>query len=130
MTRFLTLREVLILHERIAAQSGGGLGVRDLGLLESAVAQPKQSFANTELYPSLAEKAAALGFFLISNHPLVDGYKRVGHAAMETSLMLNGHEIAAPIDEQEEVILRLAAGAIDRGAFTTWLSTRLTRVDG
>ena len=67
MTRYLTLREVLTLHERIAATSGGGLGVRDLGLLESAIAQPKQSFGDSELYPSIQEKAGALGFFIVSD---------------------------------------------------------------
>ena len=59
------------------------------------------SFGGTELYPTLVEKAAALGFSLIKNHPFVDGNKRVGHAAMETFLVLNGHEIDAPVPEQE-----------------------------
>lgn len=125
MTRYLTLREVLILHERIAATSGGGLGLRDLGLLESSIAQPKQSFGDEELYPSLPEKAAALGFFIVSNHPFVDGNKRVGHAAMETFLMLNGLQLAAPVDEQEHVILQLAAGALDRAGFTDWVRAHL-----
>jgi death on curing protein len=80
--RFLSLREILILHERVAAVSGGGVGVRDLGLLESASAQPRQTFDGTDLYPSIVEKAVALGFSLISNHPFVDGNKRVGHAAL------------------------------------------------
>ena len=73
MTRYLSLREILTLHERIAAGSGGGVGVRDLGLLESAIAQPRQSFGGADLHPSIIDKAAALGFSLISNHPFVDG---------------------------------------------------------
>lgn len=128
MTRYLTLREVLILHERVAATSGGGLGVRDLGLLESSIAQPKQSFNDVELYPSLAEKAAALAFFIVSNHPFVDGNKRVGHAAMETFLILNGAQLDATVDEQEHVILQLAAGAIDRVWFADWVRDHLTTI--
>jgi death-on-curing protein len=105
----------------VVEQSGGGSGIRDLGLLESAVAQPSITFANQELYPSLADKAAALGFSLVMNHPFVDGNKRVGHAAMEVFLVLNGLEIAADVDEQEQVILRLAAGEIRREEFTMWV---------
>lgn len=72
MTRYLSLREILTLHERIAASSGGGIGVRDLGLLESAIAQPRQSFDGSDLYPSILDKAVALGFSLISNHPFIE----------------------------------------------------------
>jgi len=86
VTRHLSLREVLTLHERIAARSGGGVGLRDFGMLESALAQPRQTFGGSDLYPTLVEKAAALGFSLIANHPFVDGNKRMGHAAMEIFL--------------------------------------------
>ena len=74
------------------------------------------TFGGQELYPGLADKAAALGFSLVCNHPFVDGNKRVGHAAMETFLVLNGWELAAGVDEQEQVILRLAAGALPGAA--------------
>ena len=96
--RFLTLIEVLELHRRILAQSGGALGVRDLNLLESAIAQPRVTFAGEDLYPSLLEKAAALGFSIVMNHPFIDGNKRTGHAAMETFLVLNRTEIHASVD--------------------------------
>ena len=82
--RFLTLIEVLELHRRIIGQSGGAFGIRDVGLLESAIAQPRMTFGGEDLYPSLLEKAAALGFSIIMNHPFVDGNKRTGHAATET----------------------------------------------
>ena len=71
------------------------MGVQNRGALESALAQPRMSFGGEELYPTLIEKASALGFMLIMNHPFLDGNKRVGHAAMETFLVLNGHEIDA-----------------------------------
>ncbi len=122
MTRYLSLREILTLHERIAAGSGGGVGVRDLGLLESAIAQPRQSFDGADLHPSIIDKAAALGFSLISNHPFVDGNKRVGHAALEVFLMLNGYELNASVDEQERVILAVAAGRLTREEFARWVA--------
>jgi death-on-curing protein len=123
--RYLSLKEVLELHRLLLASSGGLAGVRDLGLLESAVAQPLMTFGGQELYPTLVEKAAALGFSLIKNHPFNDGNKRVGHAALETFLVLNGHEINSPVDEQERVVLAVAAGEFDRDAFTDWLRARV-----
>jgi death-on-curing protein len=82
--RYLTLAELLEFHHRIIEQSGGADGIRDLGLAESALAQPHMSFGGVDLYPTLTEKAAALCFSLVMNHPFVDGNKRIGHAAMET----------------------------------------------
>ena len=80
--RYLTIAEVLEIYQRVMEQTGGLVGIRDLGALESATAQPYMTFDGNELYPSLAEKAAALGFSLIQNHPFADGNKRTGHAAM------------------------------------------------
>jgi death on curing protein len=125
MIRYLTLEEVLELHRLALEQAGGLEGVRDLGGLDSALAQPQMTFEGQELYPSLAEKAAALGFSLVCNHPFLDGNKRVGHAAMETFLVLNGWELAAGVDEQEQVILRLAAGSLKREEFTAWVQSHL-----
>jgi death-on-curing protein len=123
--RYLTLDEVLELHRRVIAQSGGGSGVRDLSALDSALAQPCMTFGGSELYPTLSEKAGALGFSLVMNHAFVDGNKRIGHVAMETFLVLNGYEIAASTDEQEKVILGLAAGRLGRDEFLTWLDSHL-----
>lgn len=75
--RFLNLNELLVLHKRILAQSGGLAGIRAIGGLESALAQPRMTFDGQELYPTLAEKAAALGFSIIQNHPFVDGVMRL-----------------------------------------------------
>ena len=125
MIRYLTLEEVLELHRLILQQSGGLGGVRDLGGLESALAQPRMTFDDQELYPTLAEKAAALGFSMVCNHPFMDGNKRVGHAAMETFLVLNGWELAATVDEQEQEILQLAAGRLRREEFTAWVQSHL-----
>ena len=119
--RYLTLEEVLELHQMVLGQSGGGQVVRDLGALESAVAQPRMTFAGCNLYPTIVEKATALAFSVIQNHPFVDGNKRVGHAAMETFLVLNGYELAAPVDEQERVVLAVAAGEMGREELAAWL---------
>jgi death-on-curing protein len=88
MIRYLTLAEILDLHYRVIETSGGSHGVLNLGGLDSALAQPQMSFGGQELCPSLAEKGAALGYSLIQNHPFIDGNKRVGHAALETFLVL------------------------------------------
>ncbi|WP_071990914.1 type II toxin-antitoxin system death-on-curing family toxin [Picosynechococcus sp. NKBG15041c] len=119
--RLLTLIEVLTLHHRVIEQSGGAFGIRDLGLLESAIAQPRMTFSVEELYPSLLAKAAALGFSIIVNHPFVDGNKRTGHAVMDTFLVLNGMEIEASVDEQECVVLAIASGELGREALVEWL---------
>ena len=82
------------------SQSGRSAGLRDLAALESALAQPRMAFGDTDLYTSLEEKAAALGYSLISNHPFVDGNKRIGHAALETFLLLNGENSRRPLTKQ------------------------------
>lgn len=124
--RYLTLIEVLELHRRIIEESGGASGIRDIGLLESAISQPRMTFGGEDLYPSLLEKAAALGFSIIMNHPFVDGNKRTGHAATETFLVLNGVEINASVDEQERVVLAIASGKLEREAFVEWLQRNTT----
>jgi len=119
--RYLSLLEVLELHEIIISSSGGSYGIRDIKALESAINQPRITFDQTDLYPDIISKASALCFSLVMNHPFTDGNKRVGHAAMETFLILNGYEIEAPVDEQVQIFLDLAAGDLTREAFTNWL---------
>jgi death-on-curing protein len=119
--RYLTLGEVVMLHRAVVAATGGAEGIRDLGGLESALAQPKATFDSVDLYPSVVDKAAALAFGLAMNHPFVDGNKRIAHAAMAVFLDLNGFAIKASVDEQERVMLDLAAGSIAREALTAWL---------
>lgn len=127
MTRYLTVEEVLELHRLVLEQFGGLGGVRDLGGLESALAQPGMTFGGQDLYPSVAEKAAAIAHSLVCNHPFIDGNKRVGHLAMETFLVLNGWEVAADVDEQEVIMLQLAAGGLKREEFAAWVQSHLKR---
>lgn len=119
--RYLTVNEVLETYSRMMQQTGGATGIHDLGALESAVAQPRMTFGGAELYPTLVEKASALGFSLIRNHPFVDGNKRTGHAALELFLILNGYEIDAPVMEQVTTILQVASSKMTREDFTHWL---------
>jgi len=123
--RYLTLSEVLEVHRQVMAQSGGAEGLMPLPALESALAQPQMTSGGEDLDPTLVDKAAALGYALIKNHPFLDGNTRTGHAAMEGFLVLNGDESGATVDEQEQVILQVAASERDREEFTTWLRTRV-----
>jgi len=119
--RFVSLAEVLELYRRVVEATGGSLGIRDLHGFESALAQPRMTFEGDDLYPTVVEEAAALAFSLIKNHPFVDGNKRVGHAAMELFLLINGFEIRASTDEQEHLILHVASGEADRDELVDWL---------
>ena len=121
MMHFLTLNQLLIIHHGVIKQTGGSPGVRDHSALLSALAQPRMTFDGKDLYPTLLEKAAALGYSIIQNHPFIDGNKRAGHAALEVFLILNGYEIEAGVNEQEKIILHLASGEITREDFLNWL---------
>ncbi len=126
--RNLSISEVFELHDRIISSSGGSRGIRDLSALESAINQPRQTFDQKDLYPDIVTKAAALCFSLVMNHPFVDGNKRVGHAAMETFLILNGYEIIASVDEQERVMLELASGKMSRINFSEWPNNHICHI--
>lgn len=126
--RYLTLTEVLDLHRRILEQSGGAGGVRDMGAVESAIAQPQMTFDEDELYPTIESKATALCFSLVMNHPFVDGNKRIGHAAMDTFLVMCGFQVVADIDDAENTILALAAGELSREGLLEWVTSHIQRL--
>lgn len=119
--KHLTLADMERLHKRALRQHGGSPGIREPGGLESALAQPQMTFGGEDFYSTLAEKAAALGFSLINNHPFVDANKRVAHAAMEALLDINGQELVDIVDTQEQIILSVAAGTMEREEFTEWV---------
>ncbi len=100
-------------------------GIRDLNALKSALAQPKMTFDGIELYSTVVKKAAAIGFSLIKNHPFIDGNKRVGQAAMEIFLVLNGFEIVASIDDQEQMIMQVASAQAKRDDLEDWLDSHV-----
>lgn len=118
---YLNIQRVMEIHRAGLEHSGGSDGIRDLGALESAVAQPSMAFGGDDLYPTLIEKAAALGFSLIMNHPFIDGNKRVGFLGMVNMLMLNGMTIKVDSTEGERMIIAVAAGEATREELVEWL---------
>lgn len=116
---------VLAIHDRQLAEHGGSAGVRDEGLLESALARPQQSHAYGNPAPDLADLAAALAYGLARNHPFVDGNKRTAHVAYRTFLALNGAELVATDEEKYVAMLALAEGGLAERDFAAWLRERL-----
>ena len=110
-----------MLHEQLVRETGGTDGIRDTGLLESALEAPFQEFGGVSVYPSVQQKAARLGFGLVKNHPFVDGNKRIGAHAMLVFLELNGIELNHTSEELSEIILKLAAGDADLQSLLSWI---------
>lgn len=114
--------KVLLLHQVMAESTGGDVGVRDEALLESAIENIYATFDGTELYPSKEEKAARLGYSLISNHAFVDGNKRIGIYIMLSFLELNGIKIEATNDEIVNLGLSVADGTVNYDGVLSWIN--------
>ncbi len=123
--KILSKRQILLLHSALIAQTGGSDGIRDEGLLDSAVNAPFQTFAEQDLYPTTLEKAARLGFGLISNHPFLDGNKRIGTHAMLVFLDINNVALSYEDDDLIAVILSVASGVTDYSGLLHWLQLHL-----
>lgn len=113
--------KVLLLHQLIAAETGGSVGVRDEGLLESALEGAFASFNGQEFYPTKEEKGARLGYTLISNHAFVDGNKRIGMYIMLTFLEVNGIRLECTNDEIVDVGLAVASGQMSYEKLRDWV---------
>ena len=122
--RFLSLEQVLAIHAEQVRRYGGGLGVRDLGLLKSALAMPQASFSGQYLHPTLHEMAAAYLFHLTQNHPFLDGNKRIGLAAAIAFLGLNDTWLESGPDELLEMVLSVARGEIGKPEIAVFLRDR------
>mgnify|MGYP003621720867 FL=1 len=109
----ITKEQVLLLHQLLIKYTGGAGGVRDEGLLDSALATPFMSFDGVSLYPTIESKAARLAFGLVKNHPFIDGNKRIGILAMLSFLEANGIKIICTDEELIELGLGLAEGSAD-----------------
>ena len=118
----LTKEQVISIHSSLIEATGGTDGVRDIGLLESALETPFQTFDGKDLYPALIQKAARLGYSLVSNHPFVDGNKRIGIHTMLVFLAVNGVEIECTQKELIDIGLSLADGTMDAEKLLIWLS--------
>ncbi len=114
MTAFLTLDEVLELHDRQIGLYGGSAGVRDLGLLQSALAMPQASFGGVFAHADVHEMAAAYLFHLAKNHPFVDGNKRTAAFAAAVFLRMNGRPLDAPGKSYEDLVVRVAEGGANK----------------
>ena len=119
----LSKRQVLMLHEQLITETGGIQGLRDEGLLESALAAPFQSYADADAYPSVQQKAARLCYGLVMNHPFVDGNKRIGAHAMLVFLLLNGIELCYRQEELSDIILMVASGKSGYETLFEWINT-------
>jgi death on curing protein len=122
---YLSVAQVLALHEELVGQFGGASAVRDRGGLESAVARPAMTFGGEDLYSDLAAKAAALMHSLVLNHPFVDGNKRIGVACAELLIFLNGAGLEATDDDLVELTLAVAEGKVKVEALAIWFRQRL-----
>lgn len=118
----LTVEEILMLHDKLLKATGGLSGLRDRGLLESAVFSVNAGFDDVEQYPTVEEKAARLGYALISNHAFVDGNKRVGVLAMLMTLRLNGVTLQYTQQELIDLGLAVASGVTSYQEILTWIS--------
>lgn len=124
--RFLDVNDVLAIHRDTLENEGGRRGIRDIALIESAVATPMAFFAGQYLHPDIVSMAASLMFSLIGNHGFVDGNKRVGTLAALVFLDVNGIETFPSAQELERVALGVASGAIDKDELTRWWASVLT----
>lgn len=126
---YLTVEQVLFLHARLIEETGGSHGVRDVALLESAVARPRATFDTGDLYPNLLHKAAALMESLIGNHPFVDGNKRTGIAAAALFLAQNGRWLTATNEELEAFTVRVATSKPKISKIAAWLAAHSSTED-
>ena len=118
---YLYPKQILYLYRQIVEQSGGTVGLRDEGLLDSAVYRPQASFGGKDLYPDLFSKAAALGYSIIRNHPFADGNKRVGFEAMRLMLRLNHYDLQAPVGAKFDFVVGIAEGRLTEQDIADWL---------
>lgn len=117
----LTKTQVIRMHRLLIQETGGSEGIRDKGLLDSALNAPFQTFDGEDVYKTIQAKAAKLGFFLINNHPFIDGNKRIGTLAMLVFLEINGIEINCTDDELIKLGLGLADGSVNNKDLLGWI---------
>lgn len=111
---FLTLEMIEKIHQDSISRYGGSLGVRDQGLLESAIEMPQIGFSGDYIHADIYEMAAAYLFHICKNHPFVDGNKRVAASAAWIFLRMNGYEVNPPEDEFEKLVMEVASGKHDK----------------
>lgn len=121
----LSREQILMLHHQLIERYGGSHGIRDEGLLDSALSAPFQSFGETDFYPTTQEKAVRLAYGLVMNHPFHDGNKRIGALAMLTMLDLNHISLKTNSAELTEVFLQLASGVLKEKDLLAWVLSKM-----
>lgn len=122
----IDLQEVFEIHQVLIQEFGGSQGVRDEGLLKSAIERPFSGFGETEFYPTPEEKAGAILESVIKNHPFIDGNKRTGYVLMRLILMQFGKDITATQDEKYSFVIGVASGQIEFQEIVAWIKKRAT----
>jgi death-on-curing protein len=117
----ILIEDIIAIHDASIEVFGGSKGIRDLGMLESAIARPFQTFGGEELYPTPEEKAAALCESIIVNHPFVDGNKRTGFTAMVALLMEYGIQLTANENDAYQTIIKASTGELRFDGLRDWL---------
>jgi death on curing protein len=125
--KFLDTETVLRLHDRQIERFGGMTGVRNRGLMESALAQPQATFGGELLHPTLADQAAAYLYHLAKNHPFMDGNKRTAFAVMDTFLRLNGARLGLPPEQAYELTMQVAQGQLSKDALAQRLAAAIAQ---
>jgi death-on-curing protein len=120
-TRFIPTEIVLTIHADLVQRYGGKPGLRDLGLLDSALAQPKMTVGGKFAHKTVFDKAAAYGFHVCKNHPFIDGNKRVAFVLMDVFLLENGWELSATEEDAYTVVMDLASGHLTKAQLASWL---------
>ncbi|MCF8293844.1 MAG: type II toxin-antitoxin system death-on-curing family toxin [Chitinophagaceae bacterium] len=123
----IDIQEVLVIHDTLIVHFGGSNGIRDYNLLVSAINRPFTGTGDTEFYPTIHEKAAALIESIVKNHPFVDGNKRTGYVMMRLFLLNNGFDIQASQDEKYTFVIRIASGSLSIEHITSWILEHIKR---
>lgn len=126
--KYLTMKQILAIYDEIVAQTGGTRGIRDIRLLESAVARPQATFEQEDLYPDIFSKAAALGHSIILNHPFIDGNKRTGYMAMRLFLSINGYDVNATLEEKYMFVMEISGKKKKKEAIAQWLKKKIRKI--
>ena len=129
MTLYITLDEALRIHELLIKAFGGAVGVRDMGLLESALGRPRHQFAYSDPTPDIPALAASCAYGIARNHAFIDGNKRTAYVVCRTFLLLNSFDLTAAKEERYLTFLNLAAGSVSEAELTVWLTTNVRRAE-
>jgi len=123
--QFLSIEDVITIHDETIVQEGGEPGILNLGMLDSAVQMPRQQFGGEYLHPDLSAMAAAYLFHLAMNHSFIDGNKRVAFLSAMVFLRENGKTIAATPEKAEALVMEVASGKMDKSQLTAWFADQM-----